>query len=74
MQRKTIEGWIDKASNHLQTARDHAKSGYRCSEAVQAAQECIELSVKSVLSLLNITYPPAHYWSPEKKPFDGIAQ
>jgi HEPN domain-containing protein len=45
MQRKTIEGWIDKASNHLQTAREHAKSGYRFSEAVQAAQECIELSL-----------------------------
>lgn len=73
MQRKTIEGWIDKASNHLQTAREHAKS-YRCSEAVQAAQECIELSVKSVLSLLSVTYPPAHQWSPEKKPFEAIAQ
>jgi HEPN domain-containing protein len=74
MQRKTIEGWIDKASNHLQTAREHAKSGYRFSEAVQAAQECIELSVKSVLSLLEVKYPPAHQWSPEKKPFEEIAQ
>jgi HEPN domain-containing protein len=74
MQRKTIEGWIDKAFNHLQTAREHAKSGYRHSEAVQAAQECIELSVKSVLSLLGVNYPPAHQWSPESKPFEGIAQ
>lgn len=74
MQRKTIEGWIDKASNHLQTAREHAKSGYRHSEAVQAAQECIELSVKSVLSLLGVKYPPAHQWSPENKSFEGIAQ
>jgi HEPN domain-containing protein len=73
MQRKTIEGWIDKASNHLQTAREHAKS-YRHSEAVQAAQDCIELSVKSVLSLLDVKYPPAHQWSPDKKPFNGIAQ
>lgn len=72
-QRKTIEGWIDKAFNHLQTAREHAK-WCRYSEAVQAAQECIELSVKSVLSLLCIEYPPAHHWSPEKKPFEGIAQ
>lgn len=73
MQRKTIEGWIDKASNHLQTAREHAKS-YRHSEAVQAAQECIELSVKSVLSLLGVEYPLAHHWPAEKKPFEGIAQ
>lgn len=73
-QRKTIEGWIDKASNQLQTANAHAKSPYRCSEAVQAAQECIELSVKSVLSLLGIEYPRAHEWAPEKKPFAEIAQ
>jgi HEPN domain-containing protein len=55
-ERKTIEGWIDKAYNHLQTARDHANS-HRCSEAVEAAQECIELSVKSVLALLGVEYP-----------------
>ena len=73
MQRKTIEGWIDKAGNHLQTAREHAKS-YRHSEAVQAAQECIELSVKSVLSLLGVEYPLAHHWPAEKKPFEGIGR
>jgi HEPN domain-containing protein len=72
-QRKTIEGWIDKASNQLQAAQEHAKS-YHCSEAVQAAQECIELSVKSVLSLLRVDYPPAHEWAPEKKPFALIAR
>ncbi len=72
--RKTVEGWIDKASNQLQAAREHAKSLYRCSEAVQAAQECIELSVKSVLSLLRVEYPLAHEWAPEKKPFGHIAR
>ncbi len=73
-QRKTVEGWIDKASNHLQTAREHAKSSYRCSEAVQAAQECIELSVKSILSLLRVKYPKAHEWASEKEPFAAIAR
>ncbi len=73
-QRKTIEGWIDKASNQLQVAQEHAKSSYRCSEAVQAAQECIELSVKSVLSLLRVEYPRAHEWGPEKKPFALVAR
>ena len=73
VQRKTIEGWIDKASNHLQAAREHAKSSYHCSEAVQAAQECIELSVKAVLSLLCIEYPRAHEWAAEKKQFAAIA-
>ena len=72
--RKTIGGWIDKASNQLQTARDYAKSPYRCSEAVQAAQQCIELSVKSILSLLCIKYPKAHEWAAEKAPFATIAQ
>lgn len=46
-QRKTIEGWIEKASNQLQAAKEHLNSSYRCSEAIQAAQQSIELSVKS---------------------------
>ena len=73
-QRKTIEGWIDKASNQLQAAREHAKSSYRCSEAVQAAQQCIELSVKSILSLLSINFPKAHEWVSDKEPFAAIAR
>lgn len=73
-QRKTIEGWIDKASNQLQAARAHAKSSYRCSEAIQAAQQCIELSVKSILSLLCVKYPKAHEWASDKEPFAAIAR
>lgn len=72
--RKTVEGWIDKASKQLQAARECAKSSYSCSEAVQAAQQCIELSVKSVLSLLRVEYPPAHEWAQEKKAFAHIAR
>ena len=73
-QRKTIEGWIDKASNQLQDAKEHSKSSYRCSEAIQAAQQCIELSVKSILSLLRVKYPKAHEWASEKEPFAAIAR
>lgn len=73
-QRKTIEGWIDKASNQLQAAKEHSKSFYRCSEVIEAAQECVELSVKSVLSLLHVDYPPAHEWAPDKKAFAAIAR
>jgi HEPN domain-containing protein len=72
--RSTIEGWIDKASNQLDSARDHAKHFRTASEAIQAAQQCVELSVKSVLSLLDITYPPAHEWQPDGKPFRDIAK
>ena len=70
---KTIEGWIDKASNQLLAAREHLKS-YRYSEAIEGAQECVELSVKSILSLLDITYSRSHEWIPDKKEFAGIAQ
>jgi HEPN domain-containing protein len=71
--RKTIEGWIDKASNQLQAAREHLKS-FRYSEAIEAAQECVELSVKSILSLLDIRYSRSHEWAPDKKEFAAIAQ
>jgi HEPN domain-containing protein len=72
--RKTIEGWIDKASNQLQAAREHLKSFHRSSEAIQAAQQSIELSVKSILSLLNVKYPRAHEWPADKEPFAVIAR
>lgn len=71
--RNTIEGWIEKASNQLQAAREHLEFG-RYSEAIEAAQECIELSVKSVLSLLDIQYTRSHGWAPDKKEFANIAQ
>lgn len=70
--RKTIEGWIDKAGHQLHAARDHLTSYYRCSEAVQAAQECVELSVKSILSLLGIKFKPKHKWDWEE--FRNIAK
>lgn len=72
--RKTIEGWIDKASSQLQVAREHSKSFNRYSEAIEGAQECVELSVKSILSLLDIKYSRSPEWRPEKKEFAAIAQ
>lgn len=72
--RKTIEGWIDKASKQLQVARQHSKSFNQYSEAIEAAQECVELSVKSILSFLDIKYSRSHEWAPDKKEFAAIAQ
>jgi HEPN domain-containing protein len=72
--RKTIEGWIDKASNQLSAAREHVKSVGQYSEAIQAAQQCVELSVKSILSLLEIRYSRSHEWTPDKKEFFAIAE
>lgn len=70
--RKTIGGWIDKARHQLQVAKDHLKSYYRCSESIEASQEFVELSVKSVLSLLEIQYSLSHGW--KKEEFSRIAQ
>jgi HEPN domain-containing protein len=70
--RKTIEGWIDKAGSQLQVAKDHLESAYRCSEAIEAAQECVELSVKATLSLLGIEYKLKHKWDWEE--FTDIAK
>ena len=64
--RKTIEGWIDKAGHQLEVAKDHLTSYYQCSEAIEAAQECAELSVKSILSLLGIKYKLKHKWDWEE--------
>ncbi len=71
---RMIDGWIDKASHQLQAAREHSKSYTQYSEAIQAAQECVELSVKSAFSLLGIVFSPAHAWEPDKKQFANIAE
>jgi hypothetical protein len=61
--RKYIEGSIDQASNHLDDARRHLETKCRASNCIQAAQQCIELSVKAILNLLNVPFKPAHEWN-----------
>ncbi len=60
--RNLINGWLDKASNHLSSAREHVKS-YGISDAIQAAQLCVELSVKVVLTILELDFPHSHGWN-----------
>jgi hypothetical protein len=72
--RKTIEGWIDKATNQLAAAGVHVKAVGQYSEATQAAQQCVELSVKSILSLLDIRFSKSHEWAPDKKEFSAITE
>ena len=72
--RRTIEGWIDKASNQLQAAKEHLKFYTQYSESIQAAQECIELSVKSILLLFDITFPRRHEWEQNSKEFATIVE
>jgi HEPN domain-containing protein len=60
--RRIFEGWIEKASNHLDSAREFLKSYTTISESIQASQVCVELSVKGILGFLDIDFPPAHGW------------
>lgn len=55
-----VDGWLDKAIAHLQGAEGQVESFDRASEVVEGAQVCIELSVKSIFTLLHIEYPPNH--------------
>ena len=70
--RKMIEGWKRKADNNLDMAKNQLHVAHY-SESIQASQLCIELSVKAVLSLLEINFPASHEWKPESKSFDQIA-
>jgi HEPN domain-containing protein len=60
--RKIVEGWFSKAQIHLRTATSYLNSHTQWSEAIEAAQESIELSVKCVLSSLEINYSLTHGW------------
>lgn len=59
---KMADGWTKKASNKLSIARELIKSTTQYSEIIQASQESIELSVKSILLLLDIDFPLKHGW------------
>ena len=59
---KLIDGWIEKARNKCYHAKDLIKSRTQFSEVIQESQECIELSVKSLLLLLEIDFPHKHGW------------
>jgi len=69
--RKTCHGWTTKARIRLDTARNHLAS-FHHSEAVQASQECVELSVKALLSYLQIRFDYVHGW--RGKSLESIAQ
>ena len=72
--RRLIEGWIDKASNQLRAAKEHLKSPLQYSESIEASQECVELSIKSILLLLDIKFSQSHGWAQDKKHFADIAR
>jgi HEPN domain-containing protein len=69
--RELAESWLDQAGTHLSTARERVKSHYTIPEAVQAAQTCIELSVKAALVFLGMDFPKAHGW--DEKQLQALA-
>ena len=71
--KQMIEGWLDKASTQRQVARNHQKAYSQVSEAIERAQECIELSVKSITSMLGIKYLRVHGLDTRKKDFAEVA-
>jgi HEPN domain-containing protein len=70
--RDLIDGWLNKASNHLASAKEHLKFDYYSSDAIQDAQACVELSVKALLTILDIDYPRCHGW--DEKELRKIAE
>lgn len=61
--RKMAEGWLEQASTHLGTAKERLQSYSTIAEAIQSSQTCIELSVKSILSLLKLDFKKTHGWN-----------
>lgn len=61
--RKMAEGWVEQASTHLWTAKERVNSYSTIAESIQAAQHCIELSVKAFLMLLDLDFNKSHGWS-----------
>ena len=68
-----IDDNIQQACRKLSSAKENLNSR-KYVDAIQSSQFCIELSVKSILMLLEITFPKAHQWDFDKKPFTCIAQ
>ena len=62
---KIAEGMIDEASQCLRRAEGLVERG-DCSGAVEAAQHCIELSMKSLYRLVGLK-PPKTHWGQVKK-------
>ena len=53
------QSWLQRANNKLDEARSQsAKFNY--SESVSASQECIELSIKAIFSIIEIEFAKEH--------------
>jgi HEPN domain-containing protein len=71
-ERRLVSGWADKASAHLDMAREQLRSCVRATEAIQSAQVSVELSVKAIFTILGIDFPRCHGW--DEKQLGKIAK
>ena len=60
---RLVEAWLGTASRNLRTAKEHA--GFEnWGESIQLSyDECIDLSARSALVLLDVDFPEDHRWT-----------
>ena len=54
------ESWLRRANNKLEDARNQLKEKYNYSESISASQECIELTIKAIFSMVGIKFAKDH--------------
>ena len=59
---RLVEAWLGTALLNLRTAKERAGSE-NWVESIQLSYECIDLSAKSALVLLDVEYPQDHRWT-----------
>jgi HEPN domain-containing protein len=70
------ESWLSRANHKLEEAGVQLKQRYNYSESVSASQECIELSIKAIFSIVEINFTKEHEIKEDefKNLFDKIPQ
>ena len=69
--RNMAEGFLDRARNKLDEAKEQLKKGWsHYAESISASQECIELSIKASFLVLQDKYPKKHEFT--QKEFEEI--
>jgi len=54
------ESWLRRANHKLEEAEVQLKQKYNYSESVSASQECIDLSIKAIFSIVEVEFIKEH--------------
>ena len=70
------ESWLRRANNKLDEARNQLQQKFNYPESVSASQECIELSIKAMFSVIGVEFTKEHQIKEEefKKLLEKIPQ